>query len=303
MRKSSSSSGRRPWNLIPSLSRSRSLSPTSSSGSRIPPRGMKEKASTQQLPKDNNNVPLPARRSLNSKERIRDGGSFDVDYDFLGDGFAEANNTVEHEVSQSDGFTVIRRTEQPARTAPPQSRAQYPQHAMTGATRGTAPISYSEYISKSKVKGSNHGPFKISPTSVTDINNAFSVRWSDNLSQSPTRTPNGSRRPKSILRASRLNHSNSSDDYASVETPTIEFVDPTNGLSLSPIRQTHERVEEMPKWMETDSMLEKNVPHEYQQAFYQQSAVRAYINMQFPALVSNANTFLFSIYVASQQQK
>jgi hypothetical protein len=276
---SSSSSDRRPWNLIPSLPRSRSLSPATSGNRPSFRNNNKVQKGSQQLSNDNPHVPLPARRTLNVKEQhggTPDCDSFDVDFDFFGDGFTQSIPEMTHHESQSDGFEVIRPKQNAPRTAPQHTQSQYSKY-MPDDSEGRAPISYSQYISNSKIRRSD-SPFKISPTSVTDINSNFSVRWSDNLSQSPTRSPDDHRlreeTPKSILRSNRLNQSISSDDYPSVETPTIEFVDPRNGRSLSPIGPTKERLEEMPKWMETESGFEKNIPKEYQQAFYQQSVVR-----------------------------
>eukprot|EP00980_Cylindrotheca_fusiformis_P003778 scaffold834_cov123-Cylindrotheca_fusiformis.AAC.25 len=320
-------SGRKSWNLIPSLSRSRSLSPTAADSSRkqrpranaaassrnrpAPHVNTNQPQSLQRMPNQNrnsNNAPIPARRTMTVREQQAETrGSFDVDFDFFGDGFAEAIPETNDDAPESDGFKVLRQTQQLTRKATQQlqmdgrvsqqSQSQY-QQDMPGNVQGTAPVTFSEYISKSKIgRIPGHVPAKISPTSVTDVENSFNnVRWSDNLSQSPTRTSNSFReeRPRSILRGSRHSQSTSSDDYPSFETPSIEFVDPRDGRSLSPIAVTKESSVDLPNWMETESGFEKNIPQEYQEAFHQQRVVsRHYLRVQLPTQFPRVLIFFF----------
>lgn len=149
-------------------------------------------------------------------------------------------------------------------------------------------------------------PPKVSPTSVMDFNSANSVRWSDNLSQSPTSgikasfNPSNGRaqeeRPKSILRSGRLNVSGSSDDYPNKPIAqfdpfgspgSLDFVD-KNGRSLSPIRmggspsaattgKARFMYEESNRnqWKKSSSSgFEKNIPAEYHRFFLEKQQVR-----------------------------
>jgi hypothetical protein len=143
-----------------------------------------------------------------------------------------------------------------------------------------------------------------------DINNP-SVRWKENLHQSPTpsqRNHCSRDRPKSILRRGRSRSDNSSngdspsDEATSITTRSLQisekhessilgspdtfgFVD-SRGYTLSPIPSAFEEYGDHPsderspehsppRWK--DSSFEKSLPPEYQQAFFKERAVRIHI--------------------------
>ena len=150
------------------------------------------------------------------------------------------------------------------------------------------------------------GPTKVSPTSVLDFDHGNSsnstptrgsIRWSENLDQSPTRTARYVERPKSILRSGRIRpdsiNPNTPSDESIPSLPSTmnngvgaTFVD-TNGRSLSPIEDEESSMpfDEPPrgrltaKTKSTQSInarsFEKNLPREYQQAYMKESSVRS----------------------------
>ena len=158
-----------------------------------------------------------------------------------------------------------------------------------------------------------------------DLNNTNNVRWSDNLSQSPTNgiegpyNPSNRRaqeeRPKSILRSGRLNVSGSSDDNRNKEITqfdpfgspgSIDFVD-KNGRSLSPIRmgsplaatttgKTRSMYEDSnrTRWKNNSSSgFEKNIPAEYHRFFLEKQQVRRHLQTFVKFFF---DTSLFSLY-------
>ncbi|CAJ1931952.1 unnamed protein product [Cylindrotheca closterium] len=174
-----------------------------------------------------NNNPIP---TTNATPRSKDDyGSFDVEYDFYGDGFAQSR-TFSHDGSQSDhGFRVIR----PERPRNPQMQIKPDAVAPSYTSKRPAPVSYSQYLATSKIPSTKGGAFsKVSPTSVMDsIQNNSNVHWSNRLE--PASTPRTIEdNPQSILRK-RYPGSINDHDYLIEPTP-VDFRD-GSGMSLSPI--------------------------------------------------------------------
>lgn len=174
-------------------------------------------------------IPTPKKTNVISRSKDEN-GSFDVEYDFYGDGFTQSR-TYSQEGSQVDGFRVIQPERQQDRQIKPDVVAP------SYTSKRPAPVSYAQYLAKSKIPSTRGAFSKVSPTSVMDVHSNSNVRWSQNLSQ--TTTPRATEdNPDSILRKRYP----ASNEYHS-EPTSVNFRDedsPTSDMRAKPARSMDE---------------------------------------------------------------